>query len=77
MKSFNSSMLSLKCGNPKGSVEVYFKDKTKNTTIFCASGQDALVTALSIITNNNQIDVLDSMIVYNGKNPVFSTTFNR
>lgn len=77
MKSFNSTTLSLKGGNPKGSVEVYFKDKTKNTTIFCASGQDALVTALSIITNNNQIDVLDSMIVYNGKNPVFSTTFNR
>lgn len=77
MKSFNSSMLSLKGGNPKGSVEIYFKDETKNTTIFCASGQDALVTALSIVTNNNQIDVLDSIIVYNGKNPVFSTTFNR
>ena len=76
MKSFNSSMLSLKGGNPKGSVEVYFKDETKNTTIFCASGQDALITALSIVTNNN-IDVLDSIIVYNGKNPVFSTTFNR
>lgn len=76
MKSFNSSMLSLKGGNPKGSVEVYFKDETKNTTIFCASGQDALVTALSIVTNN-QMDVLDSIIVYNGKNPVFSTTFNR
>lgn len=77
MKSFNSNMLSLKGGNPKGSVEIYFKDETKNTTIFCASGQDALVTALSIVTNNNQIDVLDSIIVYNGKNPVFSTTFNR
>ena len=76
MKSFDSSMLSLKGGNPKGMVEVYFKDETKNTTIFCASGQDALVTALSIVTNNN-LDVLDSIIVYNGKNPVFSTTFNR
>lgn len=76
MKSFNSTMLSLKGGNPKGSVEIYFKNKEKDTTIFCASGQDALVTALSIVTNN-QIDVLDSIIVYNGKNPVFSTTFRK
>ena len=76
MKSFNSAMLTLKGGNPKGSVEVYFKDKEKDTTIFCASGQDALVTALNIVTNN-QIDVLDSIIVYNGKNPVFSTTFRK
>ena len=76
MNSFNSAMLALKGGNPKGSVEVYFKDKEKDTTIFCASGQDALVTALSIVTNN-QIDVLDSIIVYNGKNPVFSTTFRK
>lgn len=76
MNSFNSSMLSLKGGKAKGSVEIYFKNKEKDTTIFCASGQDALVTALSIVTNN-QIDVLDSIIVYNGKNPVFSKTFNR
>ena len=76
MNSFNSTMLSLKGGKPKGSVEIYFKNKEKDTTIFCASGQDALVTALGIVTNN-QIDVLDSIIVYNGKNPVFSTTFNR
>lgn len=76
MKSFNSNMLELKGGNPKGSVEVYFKDETKNTTIFCASGQDALVTALSIVTNN-EIDALDSIVVYNGKNPVFSTNFRR
>ena len=76
MNSFNSSMLSLKGGNPKGRVEIYFKNKEKDTTIFCASGQDALVTALSIVTNN-QIDVLDSIIVYNGKNPVFSTAFRK
>ena len=76
MNSFNSSMLSLKGGNPKGSVEIYFKNKEKDTTILCASGQDALVTALSIVTNN-QMDDLDSIIVYNGKNPVFSKTFNR
>ena len=76
MNSFNSSMLSLKGGKAKGSVEIYFKNKEKDTTIFCASGQDALVTALSIVTNN-QIDGLDSIIVYNGKNPVFSTTFRK
>ena len=76
MNSFNSSMLALKGGNPKGSVEIYFKNKEKDTTILCASGQDALVTALSIVTNN-QMDDLDSIIVYNGKNPVFSKTFNR
>ena len=76
MNSFKSSMLVLKGGNPKGSVEIYFKNKEKDTTIFCASGQDALVTALSIVTNN-QMDDLDSIIVYNGKNPVFSKTFNR
>lgn len=76
MNSFNSSMLSSKGGNPRGRVEIYFKNKEKDTTIFCASGQDALVTALSIVTNN-QIDVLDSIIVYNGKNPVFSTTFRK
>ena len=76
MNSFNSSMLSLKGGNPKGSVEIYFKNKEDDTTIFCASGQDALVTALSIVTNN-QMDDLDSIIVYNGKNPVFSKSFNR
>ena len=45
-------MLSLKGGKPKGSVEIYFKDKTKDTAIFCASGQDALVTALNVVTNN-------------------------
>ena len=76
MNSFKSSMLELKGGKARGSVEIYFKDKTKDTAIFCASGQDALVTALSIVTNN-QIDVLDSIIVYNGKNPVFSTTFRK
>lgn len=76
MNSFNSTMLSLKGGKSKGSVAIYFKDKTKDTTIFCASGQDALVTALSIVTNN-EIDVLDSIVVYNGKNPVFSTNFRR
>lgn len=76
MNSFESNRLSLKGGNPKGRVKVYFKDKTKDTTIFCASGQDALVTALSVVTNN-QIDALDSIIVYNGKNPVFSTTFRK
>lgn len=75
MNSFNSSALSAKGGNPKGRVKVYFKDKTKDTTIFCASGQDALVTALCIVAN--QIDALDSIIVYNGKNPVFSKTFIR
>lgn len=76
MNSFNSSMLHLKGGNPKGRVEIYFKNKEKDTTIFCASGQDALVTALSIVTNN-QIDALDSIIVYNGKNPIFSTAFRK
>ena len=76
MNSFNSGMLDLKGGNPKGRVELYFKNKEKDTTIFCASGQDALVTALSIVTNN-QIDALDSIIVYNGKNPVFSNTFRK
>ena len=77
MNSFNSTMLSLKGGKPKGSVEIYFKNKEKDTTILCASGQDALVTALGIVTNNEQIDALDSIIVYNGKNPVFSTTFRK
>ena len=76
MNSFNSSMLSLKGGKPKGSVEIYFKDEKKDTVIFCASGQDALVTALNVVTSN-QIDALDSIIVYNGKNPVFSTTFRK
>lgn len=76
MNSFKSSTLSLKGGKPKGSVEIYFKDKTKDTAIFCASGQDALVTALNVVTNN-QIDALDSIIVYNGKNPVFSATFRK
>lgn len=76
MNSFKSSMLSLKGGKPKGSVEIYFKNEENDTTIFCASGQDALVTALSIVTNN-QIDALDSIIVYNGKNPVFSTNFRK
>ena len=75
MNSFNSSRLSLKGGSPKGRVEIYFKDREKDTTIFCASGQDALVTALSIVTNN-QIDALDSIVVYSGKNPVFSTAFS-
>lgn len=76
MNSFNSTMLSLKGGKAKGSVEIYFKNKEKDTTILCASGQDALVTALSIVTNN-ELDALDSIVVYNGKNPVFSKTFNR
>lgn len=76
MNSFNSAMLSLKGGEARGSVEIYFKNKEKDTTIFCASGQDALVTALSIVTNN-QMDDLDSIIVYNGKNPVFSTNFRK
>ena len=76
MNSFNSAKFYLKGGKPKGRVEIYFKDKTKDTTIFCASGQDALVTALSVVTNT-QIDDLDSIIVYNGKNPVFSTTFRK
>ena len=76
MNSFNSAMLSLKGGKPKGSVEIYFRDKTKDTAIFCASGQDALVTALNVVTNN-QIDALDSIVVYNGKNPIFSTTFSK
>ena len=76
MNSFNSAMLSLKGGKPKGSVEIYFRDKTKDTAIFCASGQDALVTALNVVTNN-QIDALDSIVVYNGKNPVFSTAFRK
>ena len=76
MNSFNSAMLSLKGGKPKGSVEIYFRDKTKDTAIFCASGQDALVTALNVVTNN-QIDALDSIVVYNGKNPIFSTTFRK
>ena len=76
MNSFNSCMLDLKGGKPKGSVEIYFKDKTKDTAIFCASGQDALVTALNVVTNN-QIDNLDSIIVYNGKNPVFSANFRK
>ena len=76
MNSFNSAKFYLKGGNPKGRVEIYFKDEKKDTTIFCASGQDALVTALSIVTNN-QIDDLDSIIVYNGKNPVFSNTFRK
>ena len=76
MNSFKSSMLELKGGKPKGSVEIYFKDKTKDTIIFCASGQDALVTALNVLTNN-QIDALDSIVVYSGKNPVFATTFRK
>ena len=76
MNSFKSSKLSLEGGKARGSVEIYFKDKKKDTTIFCASGQDALVTALSIVTNN-QIEDLDSIVVYNGKNPVFSTTFRK
>ena len=76
MTSFNSAMLYLKGGKSRGSVEIYFKDEKKDTTIFCASGQDALVTALSIVTNN-QTDDLDSIIVYNGKNPVFSKTFRK
>lgn len=76
MNSFNSTMLSLKGGNPKGSIEIYFKNKEKDTIIFCASGQDALITALGIVTNN-QVDALDGIIVYNGKNPVFSTTFRK
>ena len=76
MNSFKSSMLELKGGKSKGSVEIYFKDKTKDSCIFCASGQDALVTALNVVTNN-QIEDLDSIIVYNGKNPVFSNTFRK
>ena len=76
MNSFNSANFYLKGGKARGSVKIYFKDKTKDTIIFCASGQDALVTALSVVTNN-QMDDLDSIIVYNGKNPVFSKTFNR
>ena len=76
MNSFKSSMLALKGGKAKGSVEIYFKNKENDTTILCASGQDALITALNVVTNN-QIDNLDSIIVYNGKNPVFSTTFRK
>ena len=76
MNSFNSAKFYLKGGKARGSVKIYFKDKTKDTIIFCASGQDALVTALSVVTNN-QMDDLDSIIVYNGKNPVFSKTFSR
>ena len=76
MTSFKSAKFYLKGGKARGSVEIYFKDKKKNTTIFCASGQDALVTALSIVTNN-QTEDLDSIVVYNGKNPVFSTTFRK
>ena len=76
MNSFNSAKFYLKGGKPKGSVEIYFRDKTKDTIIFCASGQDALVTALSIVTNN-QTEDLDSIVVYNGKNPVFSKTFRK
>ena len=76
MTSFNSAMLYLRGGKARGSVEIYFKDKKKDTTIFCASGQDALVTALSIVTNN-QTEDLDSITVYNGKNPVFSTTYRK
>ena len=76
MNSFNSAKLYLKGGKARGSVEIYFKDKKKDTTIFCASGQDALVTALSIVTNT-QTEDLDSIVVYNGKNPVFSNTFRK
>ena len=76
MNSFKSSRLELKGGSPKGSVEIYFKDEKKDTAIFCASGQDALVTALNVVTNN-KIDDLDSIVVYSGKNPVFSTTFRK
>ena len=76
MNSFNSAKFYLKGGKPKGSVEIYFRDKTKDTIIFCASGQDALVTALSIVTNN-QTEDLDSIVVYNGKNPVFSAAFRK
>ena len=63
MNSFNSARFYLKGANPKGRVELDFKNKEKDTTIFCASGQDALATALSIVTNN-QMDDLDSIIVY-------------
>ena len=76
MNRFNLAKFYLKGGNPKGRVEIYFKNKEKDTTIFCASGQDALVTALNVLTNN-QIDALDSIVVYSGKNPVFSTTFRK
>ena len=76
MNSFKSSMLALKGGKARGSVKIYFKNKENDTTILCASGQDALITALNVVTNN-QIDNLDSIIVYNGKNLVFSNTFNR
>ena len=76
MNSFNSTMLSLKGGTPKGIAEIYFKNKEKDTTILCASGQDAIITALGVVTNN-QIYNLDSIVVYNGKNPVFSTTFRK
>lgn len=76
MKTFDSNKLSAKGGKPKGSVEVYFKDKTKDTTIFCASGQDALVTALSVVTNSSLNGSLDSIVVRNGDKPIFCTSFN-
>ena len=75
MKTFDSNKLSARGGKARGSVEVYFKEKAKDTTIFCASGQDALVTALSIVTNN-QIDALDSIVVRSGDKPIFCTSFN-
>ena len=75
MKTFDSNKLSARGGKPRASVEIYFKNKENDTTIFCASGQDALVTALSIVTNN-QIDALDSIVVRNGDKPIFCTSFN-
>ena len=76
MKTIDSNKLSARGGKPKGSVEIYFKEKTKDTTIFCASGQDALVTALSVVTNNSLNGSLDSIVVRNGDKPIFCTSFS-
>ena len=76
MKTIYSNKLAARGGNPKGSVEICFRDKTKDITVFCASGQDALVTALSVVTNNSLNGSLDSIVVRNGDKPIFCTSFN-
>ena len=44
--------------------------------ILGAGQKERPITALNVVTNN-QIDALDSIIVYNGKNPVFSANFRK
>ena len=76
MKTMDSNKLSARGGNPKGSVEISFRDGTEDITVFCASGQDALVTALSVVTNNSLNGSLGSIVVRNGDKPIFCTSFS-